>query len=311
MPVGGVSKRPSMLLLAEHGLVPIVAATEELRHLRDWRDTDRRFSLALVTGPRGSGKTRLAAELCHGAGSQWQAGFADFSLESPYAELDNERPALIVGDRADLRAAEVGGLMRDVVRRGAETPKVRLLLLATDAYAWWLQLNVLTDSLASRLTTVQLSLPLAVHASRRNRERIDHYQAARTAFGRRDDLEGKRPAPTPLGLAGEARRLGSKIFHTPLAIHFEALSNTLPRSQADGRQSGWQRARTAPAVRVLDDERGRWRTSAPESDVDVIESAVAVPSAWRKTIRSLPAVLLPVVASSVGRLVASDGVRLA
>src|SRR5690606_19192127 len=60
---------------ARHGVVPCTGRKGALATLRGWAVGPERLSAALVTGPGGSGKTRLAVELCKElAASGWDTG---------------------------------------------------------------------------------------------------------------------------------------------------------------------------------------------------------------------------------------------
>src|ERR671921_1091788 len=55
---------PASLLLPELGVVPFAARDAEMRRLEEWCDAaDDQFSVFVVHGPGGAGKTRLAREL--------------------------------------------------------------------------------------------------------------------------------------------------------------------------------------------------------------------------------------------------------
>jgi hypothetical protein len=54
----------SVLLRARHGVVPFRGRSEELSQLLEWCAGEANVTVALLLGAGGSGKTRLAAELC-------------------------------------------------------------------------------------------------------------------------------------------------------------------------------------------------------------------------------------------------------
>src|SRR5205823_5276939 len=53
----------------------LVGRTNELSELREFLNSASRCSWWLLTGTAGTGKSRLALELCRECGSEWHAGF--------------------------------------------------------------------------------------------------------------------------------------------------------------------------------------------------------------------------------------------
>ncbi|MGI8330842.1 S1 family peptidase [Actinomadura scrupuli] len=134
--------------------VRAVSFTETARAdgLYRWRDDpDLAFSVRLMTGGGGEGKTRLAqrlAELSRGSG--WVTGFADddwpIDPDRPDpADLtgvleDSTADVLIVIDHADRHQELVLSIGRELVRRSPSS-RVRLLLLSRQAGGWWAELR--------------------------------------------------------------------------------------------------------------------------------------------------------------------------
>ncbi|TDD17156.1 ATP-binding protein, partial [Nonomuraea diastatica] len=72
------------LLAARHAVVPFLGREEELARLRAWAAEPAALSIAVLTGRPGTGKSRLAGELCAElAGSGWDAGL--LLLDTLYA----------------------------------------------------------------------------------------------------------------------------------------------------------------------------------------------------------------------------------
>ncbi|GLX49465.1 hypothetical protein Shyhy01_24150 [Streptomyces hygroscopicus subsp. hygroscopicus] len=117
----------------------------------DWCDGDG-VRLAVLTGPGGAGKSRLARELCtrlrdrHG----WVPGWLD--ERGPAEQLDVlaevDRPLILVADYAELRIAQLTALLTVLDRRPDGRPPVRLLLTARakgeTTGGWWDQLRTRT-----------------------------------------------------------------------------------------------------------------------------------------------------------------------
>ena len=161
---------PLQLMRARHGVVPYQQC-DEIRQLRVWATTTADatvpsqrgrsgdIAVAVVTGAGGSGKTRLAAQLCHDLSSiGWYAGFLPVTTEvtdeelSALAEVTTE--LLVVVDYAEeARRGLVARLVRALWARQSPT---RIVLTARGADAWWEEFReeveqdgtVLTNTLA-------------------------------------------------------------------------------------------------------------------------------------------------------------------
>ncbi|ONH57729.1 hypothetical protein CcI49_25040 [Frankia sp. CcI49] len=138
---------PGLLLDSAHEVVSFTGRDDELRQLVVWcREGPGAIAARLVTGPGGSGKSRLAAELCRRLeNAGWSAGFASLGEPSPGPGAgfrpagdpgSTTPPALIVVDDVDLNAEQAGQLLRRLTldRSGNRT---RLLLLARHRKSWW------------------------------------------------------------------------------------------------------------------------------------------------------------------------------
>ena len=142
---------PLQLVRARHDAVPYQQC-DEFRQLREWammtadaaapsqRGRSGDIAVAVVTGAGGSGKTRLAAQLCHDLSSiGWYAGFLPSTVDvtdeelSALAEVTTE--LLVVVDYAEEARR---GLVARVVRvlRARQSP-TRIVLTARGADAWW------------------------------------------------------------------------------------------------------------------------------------------------------------------------------
>ena len=150
---------PLQLIRARYGVVPF-HDRHELRNLRRWAMTPAGdvgeksvsennnvaagrkpdVAVAVVTGVGGSGKTRLAAQLCHDLSSiGWYAGFlpttTDITAEelSVLAELTTE--LLVVVDYAEeVRRGQLATVFRALRDRRSPT---RIVLTARGTDVWW------------------------------------------------------------------------------------------------------------------------------------------------------------------------------
>ncbi|MFH1079603.1 MAG: tetratricopeptide repeat protein [Pseudomonadota bacterium] len=135
----------SQLLRAEESIVPFDPAHQpELDALNCWLDdTKWPQAIRLITGAGGSGKTRLALELCQQRlTAGWQAGFLDIAIDAK--DMANHwqtlrefsQPLLISIDYAETRQSDLLALIRAMLQTPiAQT--VRILLLARDGGEWW------------------------------------------------------------------------------------------------------------------------------------------------------------------------------
>ena len=141
---------PLQLMRARHGAVPYQQC-DEIRQLRAWATTTAdatpsqrgrsgNLAVAVVTGPGGSGKTRLAAQLCHDMSSiGWYAGFLPSTTDvtdeelSALAEVTTE--LLVVVDYAE--EAQRGLVARVVRKLRARHSPTRIVLTARGVDTWW------------------------------------------------------------------------------------------------------------------------------------------------------------------------------
>ncbi|GAA0445382.1 hypothetical protein Aca07nite_03120 [Actinoplanes capillaceus] len=143
-PALGAQSPPSALLRAEHAVVPFHGRAPELADLTAWRDQPGGLAVAVVTGPAGQGKTRLAAELCartargRTAAVPWVAGPLDpGAAPSAVAALsDSGVPVLAVFDQAEESVARIAEVLTALARRRPGAAPARVLLVARTAGPW-------------------------------------------------------------------------------------------------------------------------------------------------------------------------------
>ena len=243
-----LGREPARLLLPEYGIVPFAGRDGDLDILQAWCLDGTGPALRLITGAGGAGKTRLAAEACvRMAGQGWQAGFADPKAPGGRAQLEFDRPALLVIDDADLNVALLADLIRAVSYWPPGAPPVRLLLLVRHTTGWWDTLNQRTGQLAGELADPALELRDGELAPA---GRAEHHTRALSAFA------AHLPDPvTPGGPVG----LADPAFANPLLVHMHALLTVC----------GARVRTTGTAVRerildaVLDRERDHWAATFP------------------------------------------------
>ncbi|MCL5044260.1 MAG: hypothetical protein M1336_03135, partial [Deltaproteobacteria bacterium] len=132
--------------------IPMVGRDRELQSLEAWRDGEAAISARCLIGGAGSGKTRLALELCAAAERLgWFAGFVDhgeldrFHGHQNLSAWDWPKPTLIVVDYAAAKARILRQWLTELVQRQGNSPnRLRLLLLERHAQrdlGWWPELT--------------------------------------------------------------------------------------------------------------------------------------------------------------------------
>jgi tetratricopeptide (TPR) repeat protein len=118
---------------------PFVGRDTERGQLDGFLQSDRPFSWWLLTGAAGTGKSRLALELCRDFRPGWDTGF--LSRTDNFTRWSHFRPArstLIVIDYVSSRAAHVSAMILDLSRSTAYLPfPVRVLLAEREQGSWW------------------------------------------------------------------------------------------------------------------------------------------------------------------------------
>ena len=160
-PSPGATRSPLQLIKARTGIVPFTGR-DKLTELTDWANKQpgegrEDLAVAVVTGVGGSGKTRLAAELCSNLEKNgWVAGFIPKTAKLSEAELTwltrVESHLLLVLDYAEeSHKEELTRLLRRLRERAAPT---RVVLTARSAGAWLddlLEDDVLSGAMAQGL----------------------------------------------------------------------------------------------------------------------------------------------------------------
>jgi hypothetical protein len=127
---------PASLLLPELGVVPFQARDAEMRRLEEWCDAEGQFSVFVVHGPGGAGKTRLARELVRWRlRDRWMCGFVDPDSSEPFPDIaamclrTAAAPLLLVVDYAETVDDQRLRSVIAAARAESTTQPVRLLVL--------------------------------------------------------------------------------------------------------------------------------------------------------------------------------------
>jgi tetratricopeptide (TPR) repeat protein len=121
----------------------LIGRDAERSRLSEFLDSASKFSWWMVTGTAGSGKSRLALELCHQAAPGWHAGFLSRTEKTfKWAQFRPSRKTLIVIDYVASRAAEVGEAVLTLCRASSSFKEpVRVLLVERNKGSWWTMFN--------------------------------------------------------------------------------------------------------------------------------------------------------------------------
>jgi tetratricopeptide (TPR) repeat protein len=116
----------------------LVGRNQELDRLSAFLDSPQNFRWWLVTGAGGSGKSRLALELCRGA-TGWYGGFLSRTETNfNWSQFKPSMKTLIVIDYVASRAQKVSDLILTISRNSASFDNpVRVLLVERNKDTWW------------------------------------------------------------------------------------------------------------------------------------------------------------------------------
>jgi Trypsin-like peptidase domain/Tetratricopeptide repeat len=208
-------RSPSHLLRPEFGIVPFGGRDRELAELAEWRADDG-LGVALLLGRGGTGKTRLAAELCRTQDQEGRlAGFLAAN-SGPETLADAVAPLLLVLDDAQTRLGELAALLAGLVH-AERARQIHILLLAREGGEWW------EHRLPQRLED-EFDAQLALEAAwvrdlalfeRSESARQEAFHGAARAFAAKTDRSSE-------GLS--APDLNQELFETILFIHLAALT---------------------------------------------------------------------------------------
>ncbi len=261
----------SILLRSDLAVVPFRGRVGYLDELEGWCTTGAPLAVSLLLGGGGTGKSRLAAQLCQyrlSAGAV--AGFlASNAAVDCLAGLSGALELLVVVDEAHTRPKQVAELLRVLGDAGGRAP-ARVLLVARSAGDWWsTQLPALVeDDPSATLALEGARLRELGPVEESDEGRSEAFLAAVDAFAAWQNLGVPAHLIVP--------DLSGPVFDAILWVHLAALS------AVDGETD----LLAGPIVRsdlidyVLRRERRYWMSTARARGLDleavVLERAVAV-----------------------------------
>ncbi|MBB5957140.1 hypothetical protein FHS29_003733 [Saccharothrix tamanrassetensis] len=140
LPEPGADAAPSALLRPERGVVPFAGRDRELADLTAWAHDSTSNAVRLLVGRPGSGRRRLALELCRRLrDSGWLAGVIDG--QAPTAQIRRagavDKPLLAVVADGELSSDRLASLAEAIVARSSvRDAPTRLLVLGRGAGSW-------------------------------------------------------------------------------------------------------------------------------------------------------------------------------
>lgn len=200
-------RTPSYLLDAQRQIVPYRPRPETQRILIDWRDDEERFSVRLLSGQGGAGKTRLGgwfATDSHVAGwTVLQATDKSTTLPDAAAhrDLPDDADLLVITDYAERWPLEsLKSLVQSLaaLHREATTGRVRVLLLARPQQGFWESVKAQLDR-----TSVDLAEPIPMPTFvARTEDLAEAFRDAAIAFQTAPPLSSARLQTAPGRTAG-------------------------------------------------------------------------------------------------------------
>ena len=251
----------SWLLRAEEAVIPFDSDREPFleEQLRWAYSPDFPIAIRLLTGVGGTGKTRLALELCIRLQKQgWQTGFLPSDARAGNTVqylVKSAKHACLVIDYAETRQRQLLDLVRSL-RAARTTPQIRILLLARDGGEWWSLLPTKDSAceaiLGGMATTGPYPLP-QLHDSQESRQTA--YRCAMAAFADKLSLPDQPGVP----------KLDGEHFGYPLYVQMAALlslygeqpgsAESVARSLISHERRYWTKALSAlPDMAMQQDE---------------------------------------------------------
>ncbi len=245
-----LAQTPGSLLAAAVKAVDFTGRNKELNDLVAWLENPSRFSVLLIAGEGGQGKTRLAREFGDRArGAGWVAGFIATAAARNAEERSciahkvgsqlgvSSRPVLVIADYAETHPDDIAIIVSDLLARVPQSP-VRLLLLSRSVGSWWAKLDETLQAENAQL--VELS-PLASSLT----ERREAYAGAVTGLARHlGQLSaspiGREPVAPWASLAArlvhDLPDLSDERLGNALTLHMTALTDLLTLASGNAPQ---------------------------------------------------------------------------
>jgi tetratricopeptide (TPR) repeat protein len=263
----------SLLLRPEFGIVPFHGREELLEELGRWCFLESDLSVILMTGSGGTGKTRLAAELCarmreHG----WLGGFARPSASA--ADLTGlvelVSPLLIVIDDVEGRVEQAAAVVEGLAE-SASAPPARVVLTSRGSGEWLATLSSRVHPSPKAAAALGAARFLALRGAEQSVvDRRSAFRAAVRAFAGKLDAAANQVAMPDLS---------DSLYESTLFVHLAALT-VLGETALPERSE----LRDHLLQSLLARERQYWRETAEayvDLDSQTLARAVAISSLTR------------------------------
>lgn len=137
----------------------LVGRKTEFAILRDWAESQPQFSLGILCGDGGAGKTRLAFELAKElANHHWEAGSPNLALKDIAIPFNASGTLLIIDYPEEQETDKLTGLLnalKQAVIGNEESTKLRVLLLSRNQAL--LEINVINNHCSPKLKPLTLA----------------------------------------------------------------------------------------------------------------------------------------------------------
>ena len=281
----GPNPSPARLIGARAGLVDFVGRDKLLRSLEAWAGAPDPFAMQVIAGQGGSGKTRLAIELCLRLGeNDWLSGFlAERPRENRLdALIETPKPRLILIDYAENRAEQLEMLLPALSDAATAESPVRLLLLirtgALPAFDLPRRLGIRAEAV-ERLLEASKVIFLEKDESFPLEEREQLFALAVAALGPHVESSSTTDSPS----------LDQPVFESPLLVVIAAYLAASGENIPSGREQLLDG--------LLTHERRYWGSSATDLAADdaLLDRIVALATLMRSESESQASALLKVV----------------
>ena len=230
--------------------IELVGRGDDLAALEAWLVGPKPIAVRCLTGRTGSGKTRLALELCERAeGQNWLAGFVAhdelraFQQPQHLASWCGAQPTLIVVDDAATSAWVLRSWLEQLAEhQGEGALRLRLLLLERHASVeagWWAELTRFGGFGRGDITDI-VDLPVPLGSLRTIVQRRQLLESVMVAASTLDEIDPPLQPPAPGADPYFDARLGDDLLdNEPLYLMMAGLTavrSRVPHVLANGRE---------------------------------------------------------------------------